>query len=138
MDIKKMITTPAIVEVVQVEEDTMDEIAAWCGGTHIKSTTGDFININGSEVAYPGGYIAKYGPHEAYSFTKILLERRFLTLRTFADWTDNYVKPQIEENTDVGTDQAHQAQHSGYSEQAWGKGLSGHGASTDSDSGGGW
>lgn len=104
METKKMITTPMIVEVVQVEDETMDEIAAWCGGTHVKSPTGDYINVNSSEVAYSGGYIAKYGPHDAYSFTKILLERRFLTLETFVNWTDNYVKPQIEENTDVGTD----------------------------------
>lgn len=104
MDVKKMITTPMVVEVVQVEDDTMDEIAAWCGGTRIESMTGDYISLRNSEVAYPGDYIAKYSQYETYSFTKILLERRFLTLRTFVNWTDSYVKPQIEENSNVGSD----------------------------------
>ena len=104
METKKMITTPMIVEVAQVEDETMAEIAAWCGGTHVKSPAGDYIRLSNSEAAYPGGYIAKYGPNDAYSFTKTLLERRFLTLETFVNWTDSYVKLQIEENTDVGSD----------------------------------
>ena len=104
MEIKKMITTPMIVEVVQIETDTMDEIAAWCGGTRINSMMGDFINLRNADSAYPGDYIVKYSQYEAFSFTKTLLQKRFLELPTFVGWADEYVKPMIEESTDVGTD----------------------------------
>ena len=103
METKKMITTPAIVEVALVEDETMDEIAAWCGGTHVKSPTGDYINLNNSEAAYPGGYIVKYGPNEAYSFTEKLLARRFLSLSDFVNWTGNVVT-KLKEASDAGTD----------------------------------
>ena len=101
MDTTKMITMPMVVEVVQVDEETMDEIAAWCGGTRVSSMTGDYIELHNSDSAYPGGYIVKYGPNEAYSFTKKLLERRFLSLSDFVNWTDSYVKPQLEGNIGV-------------------------------------
>lgn len=104
MQTKKMITTPTIVEVVQLETDTMDEIADWCDGTRANATIGDFIILRNGYVARPGDYIVKYGEHESYSFTTALLHRRFLELPTFVDWADEYVKPMIEESTDVGTD----------------------------------
>ena len=104
MEIKKMITTPMIVEVVQVESDTMDEIAAWCNGTHEQYMMDDFIILRNGDAAYPGDYIAKYSSYEAYAFTEKLLQKRFMELPTFVGWADEYVKPMIEESTDVGTD----------------------------------
>ena len=89
MKIEKFVKKPIPVEMVQITEENMKEVAKWCGGMVMHTIVDDriaqghdFIRIytrEGRVKAYEGDFIAKGIEGEFYPIRKEIHEKTYMT-----------------------------------------------------------